>query len=275
MTEETRRSRTASGPGPVPGGHHPRRVPGLGQAIAALMIVLVGAVAGCSSGGIPVARPSSHDTGSAKPGASAAAMPTGTQLGQAIGSVRLPTGWTHAQGTGGGQVNSGSMITPPNGVPPSQDSCSVLDSNVSSMAVLAWWSSSYDSMVLTYPSIPANLPQLNVSAGLYKPGYAAKTMAFLTTLIGHCHSFGDKFLSNDPVTVSVTTVPHLGQQNLFLTSVEHTSAGVITARMILVEDGNVIVGSDTNTATDGDVRPATLQGFAYWMLQVLQSKSLL
>jgi hypothetical protein len=257
---------------PGSGGHRPRRVPGLCHLTGAVMAVAVAVtLAACSSGSGPGAHSGGHASGSPSP---AAAMPTGARLGQLLAGVKLPANWSFAQGSGNGQFNSGTMIVSPSGPAPSQDSCTTVNSSVTSMGIIQWWASSYDSLALTYPNSTENEYQLNVTAGLYKPGYAAKTMSFVSALIGRCRSFKDKNLHDAPVTTSVATVPHLGQQNLFLTSQESTSNGPITTRVILVQVGNDIVGADSDNALDGNVPPATLQGFADWMLQALQAKSL-
>jgi hypothetical protein len=236
--------------------------------MVALAGSVAGSVAGCSSGGSPAAHPSSH-----APGAATAALPTGTRLGQILGGASLPAGWSHANGAGGGQGNSGSMYEIGAGPTSYENSCTTVNSVVTALDFVGWWASSYATMVLTYPSNAVNLPQVTLTVGAYKPGYAARTMAFAAGLIGRCHSFRDKNLNNDPVTTSVQAIPRLGQQNLLLTSVEGTSNGPVTAHMVLVREGNDIVGADSNNAVGGDVRPATLQGFAAWLLQLLQPKS--
>jgi hypothetical protein len=241
-----------------------------------VMVIGIAMAAGCGSGGGPAAHPSSSATTSASPhpGGSLSVIPTGPQLARVLGDARPPSGWSHAQGKGGGQANSGPVNKPPYGPGRSEYICSALDSAVQAYTLISWWSSSQASMILTYPSEPANLPQVDLDIGAYQPGYAAKTITGLSTLIGRCRSFHDKFGSGALTTTSMRTIPRLGDQNVFLTSVENSSGGKITAQVLLARVGNYIAGVDTNTADDGNVRPATVQGFAGWLIQLLQSRSL-
>jgi hypothetical protein len=245
---------------------------------AAVIAVAAGIVtaAGCSSGGGLDVHPSVHATTPATPhpGASSTAILNGVQLAQILDHAPPPSGWSSGKGLSSGESNSGSMVTPPYGPQRSNSMCSDLNSAVQAMSFIQWWSSSNAVRNLTYPSEPADLPQVDVAVGAYQPGYAAKTMAKAAALIGSCRSFHDKAVSNALITTSTRTIPSLGDQNLFLTSVENASTGKITAQVFLVRVGNYIVGVDTNTASAGQVRPATVQGFGGWLVQLLQSKSL-
>jgi hypothetical protein len=242
------------------------------------MAVGIVMAAGCSSngGGLAV-HPSSHPTtpASPHPSASSTAIPTGTQLGKMLAGAHLPAGWTHAQGAGSGIEDSGSANMAGTGPEPAEYACKYLDSSLQAAYIINWWSSSYASLLLIYPSESANLPQVTVTVGAYAPGDAAKNMARAGALMARCRSFRDPGIDNDRDTTSVKTIPHLGDRNLFLTSREYTSnAGTLTAQLLLIQDGSYILGVDTNTAAGGNVRPATVQGFGGWLVQLLRSRSL-
>jgi hypothetical protein len=243
--------------------------------LTAIGIVLA---TGCSGGGGLALHPSSHAATTTTPKSSptTSTISDGTQLGQILGHAQPPTGWSSGSGLNSGEINSGSMLDdPPPGPGRGQYTCSALDTAVQAYGIIAWWSSSSATRKLTYTSSqPGVSPLVTLAVGGYEPGYAVKTMDNLATLIGGCHSFHDKFGSGRPTTTSMRTIPHLGDQNLFLTSVQVESGVKVTAQVFLVRVGDYIVGVDTNTADAGDVRPATVQGFGGWLVQLLQSKSL-
>jgi hypothetical protein len=228
------------------------------------------AMAGCSSGGGLDAHQSGHSTASAAPhpGSSAAAIPTGVQLGKVLNGTHLPAGWKLPPGSGD-LSNSGPTNMSQNGPPPHEYACKYVGGGAQAGYIVSWWSSSNASMILEYPAIPGNLPQVNLGIAAYAPGAAAKNMAKAAELIARCRSFRVPGLPGHDTT-SVKTIPHLGTQNLFLTAKDHLSSGSITDQMLLVRDGNYIVSVDTNTGTDGNVRPATVQGFGGWLLQQLR-----
>jgi len=249
--------------------------------MAAPVIVMAVATimtAGCSSGGGLAEHPSSHSTASSQPQpttSKAAAIPNGPQLGKMLAAAHLPKGWEIAPG-GDSIGTSSSMLMAGDGPTPAEYTCKYLDSGASAGYPISWWSSSDASAVLEYPTTAANLPQVTLNVGAYAPGNAAKTMAKLAALQARCRSFRDPSVDNFPTTTSVKTIPHLGDQNLFLTSRERTNnAGTLVGQMFLVRDGNYIVAVDTNTGLDGDVRPATVQGFGAWLLQQLQQANYL
>jgi hypothetical protein len=238
---------------------------------AAAVVVAFGIVmaAGCSSGGGLPVRPSSHATTSATPHRSsgAAAIPVGTQLGALLAGAHLPAGWTHAQGAGNGMANSGSLNTAGDGPPPGQYGCKYVDGSVQAGYIVNWWASSSATMILTYPSA-ANTPTVNLTIAAYAPGAAAKDMAKAAALIAHCRSFRDPGLDNDRDTTSVTTIPNLGDQNLFLTSREDTSnAGTLTGQLLLIRAGDYILA--VSNGVDA-LRPATVRGFGGWLWQLLE-----
>lgn len=273
---------------PGPGGYQPRQVPGLrraGRCRPALLaahlevrrlrfprlavpVVAIAAMvtAGCSSGGGLTAGQAHHDSAPARPGTSAA-PPTGSQLGEFLKHLKLPAGWSHANGAGGGEVDSGGTARP--GPGPSQVICSRLDSSAYASTFIGWWAESYASQVVTYPPEAQNLPEVTLTLGVFRPGYAARTMALVSSLAGRCRSFVDHYPPHDPDTVSATAVPHLGDQNLYLTSVERTKDGNITDQVLLTRVGNDIAGVDSNDAGGGAVRPATVKGFAGWLAGLL------
>lgn len=238
------------------------------------MAVGIVTAAGCGSGGGPAAQPSSQASTSATPhpSSSTAAIPTGVQLGKVLDAAHLPAGWTHAQGEGNGMQSSGSMNTTKNGPLPGQYGCKYVDGSVQAGYILNWWSSSNATMILTYPS-GAGTPTVNLTVAAYAPGAAAKNMAKAAALMAHCRSFRDPGLDNDRDTTSVTTIPHLGDQNLFLTSKEHTSnAGTLIGQLLLIRAGNYILA--VSNGVNG-LRPATVQGFGGWLWQLLQKSKYL
>jgi hypothetical protein len=232
--------------------------------------------AGCSSGGggrTPHSAGHASTSATQHPGSPAGAIPTGTQLGALLAGAHLPAGWKHAPGTGSID-NSGSQAMVNTGPTPAEYSCKYVDSALQAGYIVNWWSSSDATMILIYPTRAATLPQVTLTVAAYAPGRAAENMAKAAALMAHCRSFRDPGLDNDPTTTSVRTIPHLGNQNLFLTSREHTSnAGTLTGQLLLIRDGNYIAGVDTNTGEDGNVRPATVQGFGGWLVQLLRSVS--
>jgi hypothetical protein len=226
--------------------------------------------AGCSSGGGLAVRPSGHASTSVTPHPSspATAIPTGTELGKLLGGAALPAGWKHAQGMGNGMQNSGPVNGTATGPPPAEYTCKYLDSSVQAGYILSWYSASNASMILTYPSEPANLPEVNLTVAAYPPGGAAKNMAKAAALMAHCRSFRDPGEDHDRDKTSVKTIPHLGNQNLFLTSKEYTgNAGTLTGQLLLIQDGNYILGVSNGISA---VRPATVQGFGGWLVQLLE-----
>jgi hypothetical protein len=245
--------------------------------VMAIGIVLATGCSGGGGGGLAL-HPSGHATTPAtpKPSSAVGTISNGTQLGQILSQARPPTGWSSGSGLNSGEINSGSMLdNPPPGPGREQYTCSAMDTAVQAYSIIAWWSSSSATRNLAYASSqPGVSPLVTLAVGGYEPGYAVKTMDNLATLIGHCHSFHDKFGSGRLTTTSMRTIPHLGDQNLFLTSVQVESGVKVTAQVFLVRVGNYIVGVDTNTADAGNVRPATVQGFGGWLVQLLQSKSL-
>ena len=235
--------------------------------IAALVVT---AAAGCSSGGgMPAGQLGHGGSTSPRPGASRAAPPTGTQLGQFLAHLTLPAGWSHATGTGGGATNSGGIVNQGPGPAASQKICSVLDSSAYASTFVEWWAESYASQIVTYPRQAQSLPEVSLSLGVFQPGYAAKTMSLVSALAGHCRSFVDKYPPHDRDTVSAAVVSHLGDQSLYLTSTEHTKDGNITDQVLLVRVGSDVVGVDSNDAGGGAVRPATVEGFAGWLAGLL------
>jgi hypothetical protein len=242
----------------------------------AVMTVGIVMAAGCSSGGGLAVHPSGQATTSAtpRPSSSTAAVPTGNQLGKVLAGARLPAGWKQAPGPDN-LATSGSLNMAGDGPEPAEYTCKYLDSGLQAGYFISWYSSSSASIILVYPSSAARLPQVTLNIGGYAPGAAAKSMAKTAALMAHCRSFRDAGLDGDPTRTSVRTIPHLGNRNLFLTSTEHTKDGTLIGQMLLVQDGNFIVAVDTNTGLDGDVRPATVQGFGGWLVQLLaNSKSL-
>jgi hypothetical protein len=229
--------------------------------------------AACSSGGGLAVHPPGHATTSATPNphASATAIPTGTQLGKLLGEAVLPAGWKHAQGVGNGMQNSGSMNATATGPPPAEYTCKYLDSSVQAGYILGWYSASNASMILTYPSEPANLPEVNLTVAAYPADGAAKNMAKAAALMGRCRSFRDPGEDHDRDQTSVTTIPHLGDRNLFLTSKEYTgNAGTLTGQLLLIQDGNYILAVSNGISA---VRPATVQGFGGWLVQLLDKST--
>jgi hypothetical protein len=230
--------------------------------------------AGCSSGGGIDAggHPSSPATASATPHASspAGAVPTGVQLGKILSAAHLPAGWKLAPGADSSS-NSGPLnTTTQQGPQPAEYACRFLSSGVQAEYIVSWWQESDATMLLEYPSKATTLPQVTLTVAAYAPGDAAKNMAKAAALMAHCRSFRDPSLDHDRDQTSVKNVPHLGDQNLFLTSSEQTSAGTVTGQLLLARVGNYIVGVATNTGDAGDVRPATVQGFGGWLAQLLE-----
>ena len=230
--------------------------------------MLAAAAAGCSSGGGGTAGQASHGATSPRPGGSTA-PPTGTQLGQFLKHTRLPAGWSHANGAGGGETDSGGTADPGSGPQPAQNNCSTLDTSAQASTIIEWWAESNASLIVTYPRQPQNLPEVTLSLGVFQPGDAAKTMARLSALASRCRSFRDRYAPHDRATVATGTVRHLGDQNVYLTSIDHSKDGKITDQLLLVRSGNDIAGVDTNDAGGGAVRAATVQGFGGWLLGLL------
>lgn len=227
------------------------------------------AAAGCSSGGgVPAGPPSHGAAASPRPGGSPAA-PTGTQLGQFLKHTQLPAGWSHANGAGGGETSSGGTVNPGSGPQPTQNSCSTLDTSAQASTFIEWWAESNASLIVSYPREPQNLPEVTLSVGVFRPGDAAKTIARLSAQASRCRSFRDKYPPHDRDTVATSTVGHLGDQNLYLASVDYSKDGKITDQVLLVRSGNEVAGVDTNDAGGGAVRAATVRGFAGWLLGLL------
>jgi hypothetical protein len=246
------------------------RFPRTAVPVAVIAALVTAAAAGCSSGGGTAGHPGDGGSTPGGPGAStAAAPPTGVQLGQFLKHLQLPAGWIHARGTGGGETDSGGTVDPGTGPQRSQDNCSTLDSSAQASTFIRWWSESNASMIVTYPRDPQSLPEVTLSLGVFQPGDAAKAMAKLSALAADCRSFLDKYAPHDRTTVSASVVSHLGDQNVYLTSIDYSKDGKITDQVLLARSGNAMAGVDTNDAGGGAVRAATVQGFAGWLLGLL------
>lgn len=234
------------------------------------MVAAIVMAAGCSSGGGITVGSHGHTaaSGPPHPSSSAGAIPNGNQLGQVLSGAHLPAGWKPAPGADN-LGTSGATNMAGEGPTAAEYSCNYVDSGGQVSYLINWWSAANASEVLVYPT-SGSLSQLTVIIGAYLPGDAAKDMAKAAALMAHCRSFRDPGLDGDPTRTSVQSIPHLGDQNLFLTATEHTKYGTLTGQMIMVRAGNYIVGVDTNTGDDGNVRPATVQGFGDWLLQQLQ-----
>lgn len=236
------------------------------MAVPVMTIAVTATAAGCSSGGGLAAHPVHGGSTSPRPVPSTA-PPTGTQLGQLLTHTKLPAGWRRASGAGGGATNSGGLAEP--GPGPSQDNCSAVDDIAAAGTFIAWWSESNAALTVEYPHEAQSLPMADLALGVFPPGYAAKTMSLVSALASRCRSFVDKLPPHNRVTTSTTVVPHLGDQNLYLTSTAHTKYGNITDQVILARVGNDIVGVNSNDAGGAAVRPATMKGFAAWLAQLL------
>lgn len=245
---------------------------------AAAAIIATALVSACSSGGgltFPAAgqatspgsqatTPGGQATGSATPTpAATAATPTGNQIGQWLASLPLPKGWARPGGAGNGETTSGSMITPPYGPNHRETICSAIGFGDQASQEIDWWSMSNATLQIDYPS-DTDLPDVELSVGVFKPGYAARTIGYYAGIVRRCRSFRDHYLHNDASHASMTTVPHLGDQNIFVTSSVHTgNVGTMTGRVLLVRVGNDLVACDDGTSNN--VRAATVQGFAAWL----------
>lgn len=242
--------------------------------IAALVLAVLfagmAATAGCSSNGSPDGHTTSRPA--TPPGSPAAALPLGTQLGQLLKGAHYPAGWKPATAVAHNEIDSGSTLSPGFGPPRKGYVCPAVDSAASALNFTTWWGRSYASIVLQYPGQALSTPQVNLTLGAYSPGNAAKTIAQVAALASRCRSFRDQYMSHSRATASTRVIPHLGDQNLFLTSVNDTPNGKLTGQVLLVRSGSYLVGVETTTGTDGHVRPATVQGFAGWLLQLLHSK---
>jgi hypothetical protein len=245
------------------------RISRLAVPVTVIAAMVTAATAGCSSGGGGPAGQPSHGATSPAPGGSTAAPPTGSQLGQFLKHTQLPAGWSHANGAGGGETDSGGTAVPGSGPQPAQNNCSTLDSSAQASTFIQWWAESTASLIVTYPRQPQNLPEVTLSLGVFRRGDAAKTMARVSAQAGRCRAFRDKYPPHDRDTVATSTVRHLGDQNVYLTSIDYSKDGKITDQLLLVRSGNDIAGVDTNDAGGGAVRAATVQGFAGWLLGLL------
>jgi hypothetical protein len=235
-------------------------------------------VSACSSSGSLTVRSARHDTTSAsptsaspRPSASIARTPTGDELGGWLTSLQLPKGWSRPQGVGGGETTSGPLIDTPYGPNHRESTCSAIGFGDQAGEVLHWWSLSSATLQIDYPSDP-HFPDAELSVGIYKPGYAARTISYLAAIVRRCRSYPDRYLHNTPGNSSMTTIPHLGDQNILVTSSDHTSnAGTPTGRVLVVRVGNNLVASDDGTSNN--IRAATIKGFADWLMGLwLKSK---
>lgn len=236
-------------------------------AVVAAASALALVAAGCGGG--------TNVPGKGKPDAaagrspSAAQIPTGTQLGHLLVDARLPAGWSQVTGVAHDEQDSGPLPEPVEGPQPRQYVCPAVNGYAQAATFTDWWGRSYASLVVQYPS-EQGPPEVTLTLAAYDPGYAARTMALTAELAGHCESFKDTYVNGYRVTATTTAVAHLGSQNLYLVSVEHTPYGNVTGQVLLVRVGNEIAGVDTNDAGGGSVRPATVQGFAAWLTGLLQ-----
>lgn len=246
------------------------------RAVAAVGVLTVVALAVTGCGGAAPSQAGSGHAGSARatstarPGAPAAHIPTGAQLGHLLLSAHPPAGWRPDNAAAHNEQNTGPFLQPANGPQPGQYKCTAVGSGTLAMDFMAWWNKSEASITLQYPADPGP-PQVDLTLGAFEPGYAAKTIDMTAALASRCRSFKDKYMYNYRNTTSTTVLPHLGNQNLYVQSVAHTPHGKITDRILLVRVGNDLVGVDTNNAGGGNVRPATVKGFAGWLMHLLSN----
>ncbi len=240
---------------------------------AAATVALLSAVAlaagGCGGGTVSAAG-HGKPAATARPSASATQIPTGTQLGHLLLSARLPAGWGLVTGVPHSESDTGALLQPVVGPQRGQDACPALRSGLMALTFVDWWvrSNAFISVVYAKGYGP---PEVGLTLGAYEPGYAARIMTTVTELARRCRSFRDSYASNYPVTTHATVIVGLGDQNVSVVSVEKERYGSVTGQMILARVGNDLVGVDTNNAGGGNVRPATVRGFAAWLIRVLQS----
>jgi hypothetical protein len=197
-------------------------------------------------------------------------IPTGTQLGHLLLSGRLPAGWGQVTGVAHNESDTGALLQPVVAPQRGQDTCPALRSGLMALTFVDWWVRSNASMSVVYAK-GYGPPEVGLVLGAYEPGDAARVMSAVTELARRCRSFRDSYAYNYPVTARATVIAGLGDQNISVVSVEKERYGSVTGQMVLARVGNDLVGVDTNNAGGGSVRPATVRGFAAWLIHLLPS----
>jgi hypothetical protein len=210
----------------------------------------------------------------ARPAASTAQLPVGAQLGHILMGAHLPAGWGPIHAVQHPEIDSGSLLLPVDGPRPGQYICSAMGSSAGAGDFIYWWARSYASVGLQYRSDAGGLSPavVNLTIGAFDPGYAARTIALTAKLAGRCRAFKDRYLNRDPVATRTAVVPLLGDQNLYVVSVEREPGVKVTDQVLLARLGNDVVGVDANDAGGGGVRSVTVKGFAAWLISVLQAR---
>jgi hypothetical protein len=248
----------------------PRRAP----AVAALAVGAVVAVAsGCGTpAGHAAASPSGHPT--ATPQASGSSgIPTGTQL-QALLPYHSgqPAGWKLSPGKGATK-NSGSTLTPAMGLLPDSNNCVYIAAASGVNGLLQWWQVSF-----AYATLYRDVPQAGGATNFYSvemllagfhPGYAARQLGWIIARAKACPTYHDT-VNQAVETTTVTVLPGLGDQAVFLDTLTKTASQSLTDQELVVRVGNNVAGLAQDTSLGPLVSTAEMRSMAKLLIKALQ-----
>jgi hypothetical protein len=249
------------------GAHQPLPPRRRATAVAALAVVVV-AVSGCNSGnGNAAAASRSPSAASRSP--SRPVQPAGRQLA-ALLAADVPPGWTIVPGTS----NQDSAFNPVPVAPlPFETSACVV--SVSEQGMPDWWEPSSAGIGIVNNRGGGNSLQAHLNLAGFVPGDAVKALDLGTALVHRCHTFTEDGSDNtNDVTLTASTVPGLGDQNLYFTADDKATldgqpVGTAAAELI-VRVGNNLAEVDTDSA-DGMISFTQMKALAETLIRRLKS----
>jgi hypothetical protein len=214
-------------------------------------VVLAVAVGGCGAGSAP--RPKSSTSAAATPagtsasgipiGTSASGIPTGTQLQQLMPyHVGAPAGW-HLLTYTGDLRNSGNQLIPPIGLVANSNDCGYVAEMSNVLVAVPWWRVSWAYSIMDSRPSPGNI-NLHVvyllMAG-FRPGYAAKQLAWETARAAACPRYTDT-LTGARVGTTYAVIPGLDDGALYVRNANGLGTNrVLITETIIARAGNDIV----------------------------------
>lgn len=240
-----------------------RRLRRAGTRVPALMLLV--AVAGCSSGSGSAGHSPGHSSGSVRPSSPGSTpppswLPTGPELARLLPPRSgLPPGWTASHDASATRNLTPKFSKPLAELGPTSDenNCIELNDSLSAQSLMFLWEMSWAYASAKPPHFPALATPAVVQIADFLPGGAVKQLAWDRALAARCHHYRDPS-DHSPITVTAAPVSGLGDQALYVQVVNpyHFGGELVrahsTALAVRVGQDMIAVSQDGTTSDPTD-----------------------